>query len=191
MGKHRTFQYVALATVSMVAAALVFRVAEEAQLLADVNKPKDDSKQTLKQISKALSIAKRDNKRVLLQFGARSCTWCQLLDNSFENNPMIAEELKRDYLVVMVDVSGGNNQKICENYHTPDSLPFTVILDPEGKQLLRQNIAFADEDALRHGVARLAPEKVLGVLKKLVPTKSASPNGTFKAPLAASQDGTR
>ena len=176
MRKQSIFSLVALAIITVLAAGLVWRLIEDSRALTEAQaSPKhiDESAQTLKQISDSLIVAKRDDKRVLLQFGSRGCTWCHLLHNLYEKDERIAEELKRDYVVVMVDVSDENNKGVDDKYGTPrhNSLPFTVILDSDGKQLLDGNIAFADEDALSHGIARVVPEKVLDLLKKWAPKK--------------------
>jgi hypothetical protein len=86
----------------------------------------------------------------------------------------------------MVDVSDGNNKSVDDKYGTPrhNSLPFTVILDSDGKQLLTQNIAFADEDALSHGTARVAPDKVLDILKKWAPKRTPMPPNKSPEPTA-------
>src|ERR1039457_310283 len=178
MKMQRIISVAALAVLTSSAAGLVWRAAIDSQSLAEatiVATPPhiDQSSDTLKQISDSLVIAKRDNKRVLLQFGSRGCSWCHLLHNLFEKDERIAAELKSDYVVVMVDVSDGNNKSVDDKYGTPrhNSLPFTVIMDADGNQLLTQNIAFADQDALSHGTARVAPDKVLDVLKKWAPKK--------------------
>ena len=49
-----------------------------------------------KQIAEALAIAKRENKRVLLQFGANWCGWCHKLHALFRSNTAIAALLQRD-----------------------------------------------------------------------------------------------
>jgi thiol:disulfide interchange protein len=46
----------------------------------------DETADGSKQISDALNIAKREDKRVLLQFGANWCGWCHLLHELFESN---------------------------------------------------------------------------------------------------------
>jgi thioredoxin-related protein len=172
MSKQRIFSVVVLAALTIFAAALVWQFAMDSQYLIQTEAATpphiDESTQTLKQISDSLLVAKRDDKRVLLEFGSRGCSWCHLLHNLFEKDERIAAELKSDYVVVIVDVSDGNNKTVDEKYGTPrhNSLPFTVILDSDGKPLLTRNIAFADEDALSHGTARVDPDKVLDILKK-------------------------
>jgi thiol:disulfide interchange protein len=179
MNKQRIFLLAALAVLTIIAAGLVWRLALDSQSLAEATTAAtpphiDQSTDTLKQISDSLAIAKRDNKRVLLQFGSRGCTWCHLLHHVFDEDKKIAEELKNNYIIIEVDISDGNNAVVDGKYGTPrhNSLPFTVILDSDGKQLLAENIAFADEDLLRQNIARINPDKVLALLKKWSPQKS-------------------
>jgi thiol:disulfide interchange protein len=168
-----TRSLLALAILTTVAAGLVWQLAirnsQYSRFVAEATEEAarhiDDSTNTLKQISDSLVIAKKDNKRVLLQFGARWCTWCNLLHKLFEADDRIRDELNRDYIVVVVDVTDENNSLVNEKYGKPIrfGLPITVILDSGGKELMTQNIAFADEGTLS---ARIDPNKVLAFLKK-------------------------
>ncbi len=45
------------------------------------------------QIAEAVAQARRDHKRVLLQFGANWCIWCHRLHDLFENDSLIAQKL--------------------------------------------------------------------------------------------------
>ena len=57
-----------------------------------------------KQIAEALALAKRENKNVLLQFGANWCGWCHKLHALFKSDKAIAEFLNANYVLVLVDV---------------------------------------------------------------------------------------
>ena len=164
----------------MVAGGLVWLMVSESRALARSNKqladsaaPRDDSAQTFAQISDALTVAKKDHKQVLLQFGGHGCTWCHLLETLFKTDQRIAGELEKDFVVVLVDVSSnennGNNKGVRDKYGNPDrdGVPVTVFLDSDGKQLLAENIAFADKEAQKHKIARVDPDKVLAFLKKV------------------------
>ena len=54
----------------------------------------DESADGAKQIADALVVAKKENKRVLLQFGANWCGWCHKLHKLFESDTAIAVRLK-------------------------------------------------------------------------------------------------
>src|SRR5436190_20325379 len=72
----------------------------------------DESADGGKQISAALAIAKKENKRVLLQFGANWCGWCHKLHKLFHSDSEISAALNKAYVVVLVDVNKGHNDEI-------------------------------------------------------------------------------
>lgn len=123
-----------------------------------------------KQIADALAEAKRDHKRVLLQFGANWCGWCHKLHELCKSDEKIAHELLYEYAVVLIDVDTvdgkPHNQATVEKYGNPVKLglPVIVILDEDGKPLVTQNTGDLEEGD-HHD-----PAKVLGFLKKWVAT---------------------
>lgn len=127
----------------------------------------DESSDGNKQITDALTAAKNENKRVLLQFGANWCGWCHKLHNTFQNEKEIAENLKANFVVVLVDVNKNHNSDVVKKYGNPTrfGLPVIVILDNEGKQLTTKNTAEL-EKGRNHD-----PAKVLAFLKEWAPKK--------------------
>ncbi len=142
------------------------RVSAEA---AKPGRPKiyDESLDGAKQIAAALVTAKKEDKRVLLQFGANWCGWCHLLDELFESDKEIAAKLKSDYVVVLIDVNKDHNKNINENYGNPMryGLPVIVVLDADGKPLTTQDTGKL-EDGKRHD-----PAKVMAFLKAWAPKR--------------------
>jgi thiol:disulfide interchange protein len=94
-----------------------------------------------KQIAAALAVARKENKRVLVQFGANWCGWCHKLHHLFQTDAEIAAKLKAAYVVVLLDVNQGHNEATNKRYGNPTQfgLPVIVILDAEGKQLTTQD----------------------------------------------------
>ena len=127
----------------------------------------DESLDGSKQIADALKVAKKENKRVLLQFGANWCGWCHLLHNLFKSNEDISKRLKADYVVVLIDVNEKHNEEIDKKYRFPTrlGLPAIVILDSDGKELTTK-----DTEKLEEG-NKHDPEKVLDFLKEWSPKK--------------------
>ena len=159
-------------------ASLVLTIAWVSTLADDApaksqNPPIYDTKADgAKQVSDALAVAKRENKNVLLQFGADWCGWCHKLQSLFETNKEIATVLKTNYVTVLVDVSyvdGKNhNAEINDRYGNPSrfGLPALVVLDPDGKPLTTQ-----DTNKLEQGDHH-DPAKVMKFLQDWSPTKS-------------------
>ncbi len=119
----------------------------------------DESSNGASQINDALEIAKKDHKRILLDFGANWCIWCHRLHELFETNKAIARELKKEYVVVMIDV---HNTETDAKYGQPTKLglPVIVVLDADGKQVTTQ-----DTGKLEEGDHH-SPKKVMTFLKE-------------------------
>jgi thiol:disulfide interchange protein len=115
-----------------------------------------------KQIAEALVKARQEHKRVLLQFGANWCGWCHKLHQLFVADAKIAEQLRRAYVVVMIDVDQGHNEAVVKRYGNPTrfGLPVIVVLDAQGKPLVTQ-----DTGKLEAGDHH-SPEKVLAFLNE-------------------------
>ena len=125
----------------------------------------DTSADGAKQIADALAAAKKEHKRVLLQFGANWCGWCHKLHKLFESDARIAAKLKQSYVVVLIDVDKGHNADIDKRYDKPTrfGLPAIVILDSGGKALTTQDTGKL-EDGDHHD-----PAKVLAFLNQWAP----------------------
>lgn len=119
-----------------------------------------------KQIATALAEAKRDHKRVLLQFGANWCGWCHKLNDLFKTNNAIKETLLYEYVVVHIDVDKvdgqQHNSKVNEKYGNPMKLglPALVVLDEDGKQVVTQETGSLEKGDVHD------PVKVVGFLKE-------------------------
>jgi thiol:disulfide interchange protein len=122
----------------------------------------DENADGAKQISEALTVAKKENKRVLLQFGANWCGWCHKLHTLCETDAHIAAKLKEAFVVVLIDVNQGRNAETNKRYGNPTrfGLPVLVVLDADGKALTTQ-----DTGKLEEGDHH-SPAKVLAFLNE-------------------------
>src|SRR3954467_9285771 len=71
------------------------------------------------QIKAALETAARENKNVLLKFGANWCGWCHLLSDLFHEDPVISKALTDNYVLVLIDVDKGHNADVLRQYGNP------------------------------------------------------------------------
>src|SRR5439155_676841 len=92
----------------------------------------DETADASKQIAEALVAAKKQNKKVLVQFGANWCGWCHVLYYLFQSDEIVREKLQADYIFVLVDVDNSHNTSTIEQYSNPtqSGLPFIVIINP-------------------------------------------------------------
>ncbi len=121
------------------------------------------------QIKTALAQAGKGHKNVLVQFGANWCGWCHKLDKLFASDKTIAAELKKNYVVVLVDVDKEHNADVVKKYGNPAQfgLPVIIVLDKDGKQLTTQDTGKLEEGD-HHD-----PAKVLAFLKQWAPGKAS------------------
>jgi thioredoxin-related protein len=90
-------------------------------------------------IDSALVSAKRENRRVLIQWGGNWCSWCLLLHERFRSDKVLAKTLRYEYDVVHID--SRNNGELMKKYGADknDGVPYLTILDGDGKLLINQS----------------------------------------------------
>jgi thioredoxin-related protein len=107
---------------------------------ADAKKPIYDEKADAKvQIEAALAAAKRQNRRVLIQWGGNWCSWCLLLHDRLKSDKDLAKTLRYEYDVVLVD--SNNNKELAAKYGADlkkHGVPFLTVLDSDGKVLANE-----------------------------------------------------
>jgi thiol:disulfide interchange protein len=128
----------------------------------------DESADGSKQIADALLLAKKEHKHVLLQFGANWCGWCHKLHKLCETNQGIADNLKSNFVVVMVDMNKDHNKTVDEKYGHPArfGLPALAVLDADGKLLTTKNTSELEQGDHHN------PVKVLAFLAEWSPKKN-------------------
>jgi hypothetical protein len=117
------------------------------------------------EIKEALRRAARENKRVLVVFGANWCYDCHVLDLAF-HRPDLEPVLTRNYEVVHVDVGEGDkNQELMKQYQVPmeKGIPGLAVVDSDGKLLYSQKNGEFEK------ARSLAPEDLLQFLKRWKP----------------------
>ena len=127
----------------------------------------DEHADGAQQIADALAVAKKENKRVFLQFGANWCIWCHRLHDLLHSDKELGDELQANYVFVLVDVNDGHNKETDLKYGHPTEhgLPVIVILDADGKQLTTK-----DSGELEEGDHH-SPQKVMAFLKEWAPKR--------------------
>lgn len=115
---------------------------------ADAAKPTrtkvyDEAADAKQQIAAALAKAKRENQRVLIQWGGNWCPWCLRLHATMTSDQKLARELLYEYQVIHVDAgSGGDkNVELATSYGADlksFGYPFLTILDGDGKPVANQ-----------------------------------------------------
>ncbi len=121
------------------------------------------------QVAAGVARAAAEHKRVLLVFGANWCIWCHRLHATFENNADVSKALRRDFVLVDIDVNTRNgvdrNSDVNARYGNPTEhgIPVLVVLDSNGKQLTTK-----DSGELEEGGGH-SPAKILAFLSSWAP----------------------
>jgi thiol:disulfide interchange protein len=92
-------------------------------------------------ISVAIARARRENKRILLDFGGNWCGDCQVLDLYYHQSPN-AELLAKYYILVHVNIGHmDQNVGIAKRYNVPitKGVPALAVLDSHGRLLYSEH----------------------------------------------------
>jgi thiol:disulfide interchange protein len=103
----------------------------------------DEHADARQQIAAALAKAGRENRRVLVQWGANWCGWCHLLHEKFKSDKALARELLYEYDLVLVDIGKWDkNMELAASYGADlkaAGVPYLTVLDADGKVLANQD----------------------------------------------------
>lgn len=102
-----------------------------------------------KQITDAVTKAKKEKKHVLLQIGGNWCIWCIRFNKFVETDSTLKKALDDNYIVAHINYSPENkNEKTMDKLEYPNRFgyPVFVILDANGKRIHTQNSAYLEED---------------------------------------------
>jgi thiol:disulfide interchange protein len=117
-------------------------------------------------IAQALARAKKENRRVLLQWGGTWCVWCHRLHDLCAQNKDLSKKLLYEYEVVYVDsVKDGKNLELAASYGADlkqHGVPYLTVLDSSGKVLANQKTGALE--ATIDGKPGHDPKKVLELL---------------------------
>jgi len=96
-------------------------------------------------IAKGIAEARKEHKRVILDFGGDWCGDCQVLDIYFDQQPN-ADLLKNNFVKVNINIGHEDaNLDVAHRYGVPvQGVPALAVLDSHGKTLYSQNKEFSD-----------------------------------------------
>lgn len=107
-------------------------------------------------IATALTRTSREDKRVLVLFGANWCPWTRRLHKALSTDAGILKILQRNFVLVYVDANTRNDKKrnaaVMERYGDPlrFGIPVFVVLESDGALLVTQEtqslVAVTDEE---------------------------------------------
>lgn len=100
----------------------------------------DPARNAQKDIQDAIVLAKKSNKRILLDIGGEWCIWCHRLDSLFIQNNDLENYLNKQYVVVKINVSKENENKVVlSKYPKIAGYPHIFILNKNGQLIHSQD----------------------------------------------------
>lgn len=154
----------------------------------------DEKADAREQIAAALAKAKKENQRVLIQWGGNWCGWCIKLHELCKSNREISKKLMYEYVVVHVDAGKpvDKNMALATGYGADlkqHGFPFLTILDADGKPLANQETSPLEVDG--NLAAGHDPKKVLDFLTRHEAAKLDAAKTLEAGVAAAKKDGKR
>jgi len=103
----------------------------------------DEAADAKVQIAEAVAKAKKNNRRVLIQWGGNWCSWCIKLNELCISDPGLKKKLQYEYDVVHVDAGKDDkNMDLIKSYGAEAAtkgFPYLTILDRDGKVVANQD----------------------------------------------------
>jgi thiol:disulfide interchange protein len=159
VSKSRTTLLSALALI-LIASALAPLPQAAAQIIARPNKNLySETANPTADIAAALVRARREHKRVILDFGGNWCGDCQLLDIYYHQSPN-AELLDKNFILVHIDIGHmDKNVDVAKKYKVPitKGVPALAVIDAHGNLLYSER-----EKEFEH----TTPEAITAFLKR-------------------------
>jgi thiol:disulfide interchange protein len=140
-----------------------------AQIIDKVNKNLySETANPTADIAAALAQARREHKRVLLDFGGNWCGDCQVLDIYYHQSPN-AQLLAKNFILVHVNIGHmDKNLDVARRYNVPinKGVPALAVIDANGKLLYSER-----EKEFEHST----PEAITAFLNRWKPVTNAAP----------------
>ena len=151
----------------------------------------DESADATKLVAAAVAKAKKENQRVLIQWGANSCNWCKWLAGTMKSDAQLSREILYEYQVVHVDVGQlDKHMELAKSVGASfQSIPYLTILDADGKPLAQQNTEPFENEV--EGKKGHDAKKVLAFLKEHEARPAAAATVLADAMATAKKDGKR
>ena len=113
------------------------KVNPELDSLAKPYHPEADAQ---KDIDSLVSLAKSENKNIIVQAGGNWCIWCLRFNNFIHENKKIAQLLSDNFVYYHLNYSPENKNESVFNKYAPGKgqeygYPFFIVMDKTGKVL--------------------------------------------------------
>ncbi|MBK8783188.1 MAG: thioredoxin family protein [Anaerolineales bacterium] len=127
----------------------------------------DPARNPADDLTQAIVVAQKENKRIMLELGGDWCIWCKYMDDFYKSHPDILQVRVENYVLVKVNVSEENeNLEFLSQFPEAAGYPHIYILESDGTLLHSQNTA-----DLEDGADSYVPEVFVAFLQEWAPAK--------------------
>src|ERR1700729_818892 len=159
-------------TVTVMTVALAPPPRSSAQITAKANKNLySETSDATADIAAAMVRARREHKRILLDFGGNWCGDCQVLDIYYHQSPN-AELLDKNFILVHINIGHmDKNVDVAKKYNVPITrgVPALAVIDAHGKLLYAERekeFEHTSPEAITAFLNRWKPDNKTASLKK-------------------------
>lgn len=125
----------------------------------------DPARNPADDLTQAIVIAQKENKRIMLELGGDWCIWCKYMDDFYETHADVLQARVENYVLVKINVSEENeNLEFLSQFPEAAGYPHIYILESDGTFLHSQNTA-----ELEDGTDSYAPEVFMAFLQQWAP----------------------
>ena len=115
----------------------------------------DESADAHKQLEAALKSARKENRRVLIQWGANWCGWCIKLHDTMNADKELARKLLYEYEILHIDIGKWDKHfDLAEKFGVDlkaNGVPYLTILDADGNVLANQETSSLEAEGYEFG----------------------------------------
>lgn len=102
----------------------------------------DPKRDAFKDGAAAVKLATETQRRILIELGGDWCKWCHLMDDFFDKNPDIKQQLHETFVMLKVNVSDANNNAdFLKAFPRPLGYPHMYVSERDGSVLWSQDTA--------------------------------------------------
>ncbi|TXF79070.1 thioredoxin family protein [Chryseobacterium sp.] len=138
-----------VATKTDSAALLEAKKKRAAEEMAKLEKPYHPEDNAEAKIAEMVTLAKKENKNVMIQAGGNWCIWCLRFNDYVKKTPELKEAVDQNYVYYHLNWSPENkNEAIFKKYGNPGDkfgYPVFMVLDQNGKLIHTQDSAVLED----------------------------------------------
>lgn len=132
--------------VALLHALSALLIAAYASVAAAVDAGFDPKRDAESDVARAVQVAKREGKRVLVEVGGEWCAWCKIMDRFFAANDRVRTLRDAHYVWVKVNWSKENrNEALLSRWPKIDGYPHIFVLDADGSLLHSQDTSLLEQ----------------------------------------------